>query len=68
MILDYWRTSNLHCYQPSITQNKLLLKSESAETGSSTEEIACTFQKLSGNDSQETLDGWKIAFNAKYLI
>lgn len=51
------------------SQNKLLLKSESAETGNSTEEIGCTFQKLndSGNDSQDISDGWKIAFNTKYL-
>jgi DNA polymerase III subunit beta len=52
------------------SQNKLLLKSESAETGNSTEEIGCTFQKLNdtGNGSQEISDGWKIAFNAKYLM
>lgn len=51
-------------------QNKLTLKSESAETGNSTEEINCTFQKLnnSENDSNETSDGWKIAFNTKYLM
>ena len=51
-------------------QNKLTLKSESAETGNSTEEINCTFQKLgnSENNSLETSDGWKIAFNTKYLM
>ena len=51
-------------------QNKLLLKSESAETGNSTEEINCTFQKLNNNEntSPETSDGWEIAFNTKYLM
>ncbi len=50
-------------------QNKLLLKSESAETGNSAEEIGCTFQRLnnSGNDLPDISDGWKIAFNTKYL-
>lgn len=52
------------------SRNKLLLKSESAETGNSAEEIACTFQKLNdnGSGSQEIPDGWKIAFNTKYLM
>lgn len=52
------------------SQNKLLLKSESAETGNSAEEIGCTFQKLNanGNNSHEISDSWKIAFNTKYLI
>ena len=51
-------------------QNKLTLKSESAETGNSTEEINCTFQKLGNaeNVAPETSDGWKIAFNTKYLM
>ena len=51
-------------------QNKLTLKSESAETGNSTEEINCTFQKLGNaeNVAPETPDGWKIAFNTKYLM
>ena len=51
-------------------QNKLTLKSESAETGASSEEINCTFQKLnnSENESSEIADGWKIAFNTKYLM
>lgn len=50
-------------------QNRLLLKSESAETGNSAEEIGCTFQRLSNseNNSPESSDGWKIAFNTKYL-
>lgn len=54
----------------SFFQNKLVLKSESAETGNSTEEINCTFQKLgdSANGTSETNDGWKIAFNTKYLM
>ena len=50
------------------SQNKLLLKSESAETGNSAEEIGCTFQKLNDNGSQDNSDGWKIAFNTKYLM
>jgi len=50
------------------SQNKLLLKSESAETGNSAEEIGCTFQKLNDNGSQDIPDGWKIAFNTKYLM
>lgn len=48
--------------------NKLVLKSESAETGSSTEEINCTFQKLGDSVVSEGDDGWKIAFNTKYLM
>ncbi len=50
--------------------NKLMLKSESAETGNSTEEINCTFQQLSdsANGTSEITDGWKIAFNNKYLM
>jgi len=52
------------------TNNKLLLKSESAETGFSAEEISCTFQKLGNaeNNTDEFKDGWKIAFNTKYLM
>ena len=51
-------------------QNKLTLKSESAETGNSTEEINCTFQKLNNSEdsTSEISDGWKIAFNTKYLM
>lgn len=51
-------------------QNKLTLKSESAETGNSTEEINCTFQKLNNleHEPSEIADEWKIAFNTKYLI
>ena len=51
-------------------QNKLTLKSESAETGNSTEEINCTFQKLNNSEdlTSEIADGWKIAFNTKYLM
>jgi len=53
--------------------DKVLLKTESPESGSSAEEVSCTFQKFSGSEFQnETVDhsiedGWKIAFNAKYL-
>ncbi len=51
-------------------QNKLTLKSESAETGNSTEEINCTFQRLNNAETEtsEMADGWKIAFNTKYLM
>ena len=51
------------------SQNKLLLKSESAETGFSKEEINCAFQKLGNAErsTDEIKDGWKIAFNTKYL-
>jgi DNA polymerase-3 subunit beta len=50
-------------------QNKLLLKSESAETGNSAEEISCTFNKLSNleSNSPDIADGWNIAFNSRYL-
>ena len=48
-------------------QNKLLLQSESAETGNSTEEINCTFQSLRDSLGNEE-NGWKIAFNTKYLM
>ena len=50
--------------------NKVILKAESAETGHSTEEINCIFQCL-GTADEGTIDlanGWKIAFNIKYLI
>ncbi len=50
--------------------DKLTLKSESMETGSSAEEISCTFQKLNypENESSEIPEDWKIAFNTKYLM
>lgn len=50
--------------------NKVLLKSESPETGNSTEEIGCVFQLLghSPNGNNEKTEGWKIAFNTKYLM
>ena len=52
------------------TNNKLLLKSEAAETGFSAEEISCIFQKLGnvGDRVEEIEEGWKIAFNTKYLM
>ncbi len=53
---------------------KVILKTESPETGSSIEEVNCTFQKLGDTtyeSSQTNGDGsgdcWKIAFNTKYL-
>ncbi len=48
---------------------KVQLKAESPETGFSTEEVACTFRHLdqSENEKSNNEDGWKIAFNAKYL-
>jgi DNA polymerase-3 subunit beta len=50
--------------------NKLVLKSESAETGSSTEEINCTFQGLNKPEGAAVApsEGWPIAFNTKYLM
>ena len=49
--------------------SKVQFKSESPEAGFSTEEIACAFRYLeqSENVDGKTADGWKIAFNAKYL-
>lgn len=51
--------------------DKVLIKAESPETGSSTEEVACTFQKIEQNSNAKSgdlnTDGWKIAFNTKYL-
>jgi DNA polymerase-3 subunit beta len=51
--------------------DRVVLKTESHETGNSVEEVGCTFQKLeqdaivrNGNGE----DGWKIAFNMKYLM
>jgi DNA polymerase III subunit beta len=50
---------------------KVILKTESHETGNSVEEVACTFQRFeqsaSGQSGSEG-DGWKIAFNTKYLM
>jgi DNA polymerase III subunit beta len=50
---------------------KVILKTESPETGSSVEEVACKFQKL-GQPATIQADGeedaWKIAFNTKYLM
>ncbi len=47
--------------------NKLILKSDSVEMGSSTEEVNCAFQRLGESYNTEGDDGWKIAFNTKYL-
>lgn len=51
--------------------DRVLLETKSPETGSSTEEVSCTFQKLeqtSDGDNVESVEaGWKIAFNTKYL-
>jgi DNA polymerase-3 subunit beta len=51
--------------------DKVILKTESHETGNSVEEVACTFQRFeqsaSGQSGSEG-DGWKIAFNTKYLM
>jgi DNA polymerase-3 subunit beta len=47
--------------------SKLILKSDSAEAGSSTEEVNCAFQRLGESYNTEGDDGWKIAFNTKYL-
>lgn len=51
--------------------NRVSLETKSPETGSSTEEVPCTFQKLeqssNGENSESSDAGWKIAFNTKYL-
>lgn len=50
---------------------KVVLKTESHETGNSVEEVACAFQRLEQSaDGQVDVekDGWKIAFNTKYLM
>ena len=48
--------------------DKVSLLSESPETGHSIEELNCTFQKLKqATESEQTDDGWKIAFNTKYI-
>jgi DNA polymerase III sliding clamp (beta) subunit (PCNA family) len=55
------------------SSDKVLLKTESAESGSSAEEVSCVFQKFSQSEFQnetgnsQNRDAWKIAFNAKYL-
>lgn len=50
--------------------DKVLLKSESPETGNSVEEVGCTFQILPAKANGQIIsnEGWKIAFNAKYLM
>ena len=50
---------------------KVILKTESFETGNSVEEVACAFQRLgqsAGRQTDAEEDGWKIAFNTKYLM
>ena len=49
---------------------KVELRSESAETGFSTEEVGCTFRFLenAGNEEATDSEGWKIAFNIVYLL
>lgn len=51
--------------------DKVLIKAESPETGSSTEEVGCTFQTIDQTASEKSEQaenvGWKIAFNTKYL-
>ena len=48
--------------------DKVSLLSESPETGHSIEELNCTFQKLKQvTESEQTDDGWKIAFNTRYI-
>lgn len=50
--------------------DKVQLKAESPETGYSTEEVSCAFQMLEQSESGQNLnaDGWKVAFNSKYLM
>lgn len=54
--------------------DRVLLKSESPETGSFSEEIGCTFQTINKEtnavnlNEREVAPGWKIAFNTRYLM
>ena len=53
--------------------NKVVLKTESPETGNSIEEVNRAFQRLGNEitaqtDSGGAADDWKIAFNTKYLM
>lgn len=47
--------------------DKVILKTESPETGNSVEEVGCTFQKLDDGTATNMDDGFSIAFNTKYL-
>jgi DNA polymerase-3 subunit beta len=51
--------------------DKVLIKTELPETGSSTEEVGCAFQFIEQVANEKAGDanneGWKIAFNTKYL-
>lgn len=51
--------------------DRVSLETKSPETGSSTEEVSCTFQRFGqssdGENGENVEAGWKIAFNAKYL-
>jgi DNA polymerase III subunit beta len=52
--------------------DRVSLKTESAEAGSSAEEVSCTFQSLGRSASEGSVagsceTGWRIAFNTKYL-
>ncbi len=53
------------------SQDRVLLETKSPETGSSAEEVSCTFQTLrqssTGENAEDVETGWKIAFNTKYL-
>ncbi len=52
-------------------RHRLLVKAESPETGSSNEEIDCTFQAIDGVEGlveqTKTEDNWTIAYNHKFL-
>ena len=54
--------------------NKVLLKSESSEVGSSVEEVRCNFHRIvdetSGSDlvAEVSDESWQIAFNTRYLM
>ena len=49
---------------------KVLIKAESPETGSSAEEVGCTFQALgqTAGGENNAAEGWRIAFNSRYLM
>ncbi len=48
--------------------DRVILKSESPETGNSMEEVGCAFQKIEDNGQTKDAEGnFKISFNTKYL-
>lgn len=52
--------------------DKVILKTESPDTGNSIEEVGCMFRRLEGeanaSEQHNGDDDWKIAFNTRYLM